>query len=61
VRLDPALMREVRELTPNLSRTVGELLTAWVQSERRKRDKVAKHLTPPTARELAARRKGGAA
>jgi antitoxin CcdA len=37
IRLNEALVREVRELTPDLSETVEVLLAAYIEAERLKR------------------------
>jgi hypothetical protein len=63
VRLSPELFEEVQSLSPNVSQAVERALVAWIRSERRKAakpDPLAKHLTPQTAREIAARTKRGA-
>ena len=63
VRLSPELFEEVQSRSPNVSQAVERALVAWIRSERRKAakpDPLAKHLTPQTAREIAARTKRGA-
>jgi hypothetical protein len=52
IRLPPDLLAEARSLTDNFSRTMEELVEAWVKRERLKRRRQA----PPTAGESAVRR-----
>ena len=64
IRLSPELFEEVQSLSPNVSQAVERALMAWVRSERRKAakaDPLARHLAPPTAREIAARKTSDAA
>ena len=59
-RLDPALLAAVQERTTNVTAAVEEGLRLWLAYERRKAAKVealARHLAPPTAREIAAHTK----
>ena len=64
LRLEPGLVEEVKRYTDDFTAVVETLLAAWVKRARRqaaaeaKPDLLAKHLAPPTARELAARRAG---
>jgi hypothetical protein len=65
LRLEPALLAAVKEHASNLTRAVEEGLRLWLARERRKAakarpDPLARHLGPPTAREIAARRKDDA-
>jgi hypothetical protein len=64
LRLDPALVAAVKERAPNLTRAVEEGLRWWLARDRRQTktgaDPLARHLAPPTAREIAARTKDGA-
>ena len=63
LRLDPALVAAVKgSSAPNLTRAVEEGLRWWLAREKRKAkpDPLAKHLTPPTAREIATHTKDGA-
>ena len=60
IRLDRALTDEVRRYTQNLTDAVEEGLMLWLKQKRRKADPLAKHLAPPTSREIAARTKDGA-
>jgi hypothetical protein len=66
-RLEPALVEEVKQFTDNVTGAVEEGLAWWLKRARRqavaeaKPDLLAKHLAPPTARELAARRREGRA
>jgi hypothetical protein len=58
-RLDQALVADVQALTDNFTAAVEAGLRWWLAREKRragKADKLAKHLTPPTGREIAARR-----
>jgi hypothetical protein len=59
VRLDPALLAAVQEHEPNLTVAVEEGLALWLKQARRKA--AARHLAPPTAREIAARKTSDAA
>jgi hypothetical protein len=66
LRLNPALLAAVKERTSNVTRTVEEGLRWWLSRERRKAakagaDHLARHLAPPTAREIASRHKDDAA
>ena len=59
-RIDPQLLAAVKERTSNATQAVEEGLRWWLARERRRRGKVgplAKHLAPPTAREIAARKR----
>ena len=63
-RLDPALLAAVQERTDNVTAAVEEGLRLWLAYERRKASKVAalaRHLGPPTTREIAARKTSDAA
>jgi hypothetical protein len=64
VRLDPEMAEELRRLAPdNLSEAIVAAIADWLRRARRKAtkpDPLAKHLAPPTAREIAARTKDGA-
>jgi hypothetical protein len=59
IRLDPAVIAEVRGYTENLTGAVEEGLAWWLKRERRKADAepLAKLLAPPAARERAVRRR----
>jgi hypothetical protein len=61
-RLDPSLLVAVKERTPNVTKAVEGGLRLWLARERRKpgADPLARHLAPPTAREIAARTKDDA-
>jgi hypothetical protein len=62
IRLTPEMAAEVRRRSPNMTAAVEEGLRLWLAREKRKAakpDPSAKHLWPPSAREIAAR-KGGA-
>ncbi len=67
LRIDPKLMAEFREIagvSANFSAAVDEGIRWWIAREKRRRaksDPQAKHLYPPTAREIAARHKDDAA
>jgi hypothetical protein len=67
LRVDPALVAEFRAVggaKANFSAAVDEGIRWWIAREKRKAaktDPLAKHLYPPTAREIAARRKDDAA
>ena len=66
VRLDPEMAEELRRLSPgNRSEAIVTAIAEWLRRERRKAkagiDPLARHLAPPTARKLAARRKDDAA
>jgi hypothetical protein len=66
IRIAPEMAAEVRLYADNFSMAVEQALTAWLARERRKAakarpDPLARHLAPPTAREIAARTKGDAA
>jgi hypothetical protein len=61
LRLDPELMDAVRELAGpgGFTAAVEEGLRWWITKQKRrpgKTDPLARHLVPPTARELAARK-----
>ena len=58
-RLDPSLVEAVKARSDNLAQAVEAALRLWLARDRRKAgtDPLAKHLGPPTAREIAARTK----
>jgi hypothetical protein len=63
IRLSSEMATEVRRRSPNLTAAVEQGLRLWLARERRKEakaDPLARHLSPPTAREIAARTKDGA-
>jgi hypothetical protein len=60
IRLAPEMAAEVRRRSPSMTAAVEEGLRLWLARERRKDakpDPLARHLIPPTAREIAARTK----
>jgi hypothetical protein len=63
LRLDPSMIERVKEASGgNFTRAVEQAIEAWLKRTERKArtDPLAKHLAPPTAREIAARTKDGA-
>ena len=64
VRLAREMAEELRRLAPdNSSEAIVAAISEWLKRERRKAAKaapLARHLAPPTAREIAARTKDGA-
>jgi hypothetical protein len=60
-RIDPELLKAVQEMAAvratNMTAAVEDGLRWWLAREQRKG---AKHLAPPTAREVAARNRGSA-
>ena len=64
LRLDPVRVAAVQAYGVPVTRAIEEGLDLWLARERRrqgKADPLARHLVPPTARELTARRKDDAA
>jgi hypothetical protein len=65
LRLDPARVATVQALGVPLTRAIEEGLDLWLAREKRRRkigaDPLTRHLVPPTAREIAARRGDDAA
>jgi hypothetical protein len=58
-RLDPVLLEAVKACTSNVTGAIEEGMRLWLARERRKAakaDPLARHLAPPTAHELAARK-----
>lgn len=59
LRLDPAMIERVKLANGgNFTQAVEEALGAWLRRASRKprTDRLAQHLAPPSARELAARK-----
>lgn len=62
IRLDPALIAEFRAVAgaeANFSAAVDEGIRWWIAREKRRKPKpdlLARHLAPPPAREIAARK-----
>jgi hypothetical protein len=61
LRISPHLIEAARELGVPLTRMLEEGAELWLARARRKpkADPLAKHLTPPTAREIPDRTKDG--
>ena len=62
-RIDPALLVAFKQAAPSIGPAVEEAIRLWLAREKRKLakpDPLAKHLYPPTAREIAERTKDGA-
>ena len=61
LRISPHLIEAAREHGMPLTRMLEEGAELWIAREKRRKaakpDPLAKHLTPPTAREIAARTK----
>ena len=58
-RAEPALLAEMRERTSDMAQALNDAMRLWLAREKRragKADPLAKHLVPPTAREIAARK-----
>jgi hypothetical protein len=56
VRLDPALVEDVKRYTDDFTVAVEEALALWLKPARRQRakpDPLARHFAPPTPRERA--------
>ena len=64
LRLDPSMIERVKDASGgNFTRAVEQAIEAWLKRAERqaKADPLAKHLAPPTAREIAARKTSDAA